>query len=114
MKHQMKHQIKTLVHQRLERLAAAAAMASTIGMSGALFPTFIQGTAEPFITWFRANVLESGWIAALAFVAMFAGVVGMFTGEQRGMKVFASILICVATAFLGGDQILALITAKLL
>jgi hypothetical protein len=108
----MKQLIQNITKQRMERAAAVAALAATFGMSGALFPAFAQGAAATFITWFRANLLESGWVAALAFVALFAGVIGMFIGEQRGMKVFTSILICVAAAFLGGDQIIALITAR--
>ena len=109
----MKQNLKTLLTYRLERIAAAAAMASTFSMSGALYPGFTQGQAATFITWFRANVLESGWIAALALVMLFGGIVGMFMGEQRGQKVFFTILICVSAAYLGGDQIINLITAQL-
>ena len=84
---------------------------SALALSGALYPSFTQGQAATFITWFRNNILQSGWIAALAFVGLFGGVIGMFIGEQKGMRVFTSLLICVAAAFLGGDQIITLITA---
>jgi len=84
---------------------------STLALSGALYPSFTQGQAATFITWFRNNILQSGWVAALAFVALFGGVVGMIMGETKGMKVAMGIMICIAAAFLGGDQIIALITA---
>lgn len=94
--------------------AAGAVLAlSTMFMEGALYPSFTQGTAATFITWFRANILESGWMVAVAILALASGAVGMFLGEAKGMKIALGILVALATAFLGADQIISLVTAKL-
>lgn len=95
-------------------MAGTLAAATTLLLEGALFPSFTQGQAATFISWFRLNVLESGWVAGLALVALFGGVVGLFVGEQKGIKIFTGILAAVAGAFLGGDAVITFITAKFL
>jgi hypothetical protein len=102
----------TMVHGYKKAVGIAIAM-STLLMEGALYPSFTQGTAATFITWFRANILESGWMVAVAVIALASGAVGMFLGEAKGMKIALGILIALATAFLGADQIISLVTAKL-
>lgn len=95
-------------------MAGTLAAATTLLLEGALVPSFTQGQAATFITWFRANVLESGWVAGLGLVALFSGIVGLFIGEQKGIKIFTGILGAVAGAFLGGDAIINFITSKFL
>lgn len=103
---------KTLAQGYKGALGVTIAM-STLLMEGALYPSFTQGAAATFITWFRANILESGWMVAVATVALASGAIGMFLGEAKGMKIALGLLIALATAFLGADQIISLVTAKL-
>lgn len=103
---------KTLAQGYKGALGVTVAM-STVLMEGAVHPSFTQGMAATAITWFRTNFLESGWIVLLCLVALLSGVVGMVMAETKTMKVVIGIMIGILAAFLGGDQIIALVTAKL-
>ena len=103
---------KTLAQGYKSAIGVTVAMSAVL-MEGAIYPSFSQGMAATAITWFRTNFLESGWIVLLCLVALLSGVAGMIVAETKVMKVVIGIMVAILAAFLGADQILALVTAKL-